>query len=333
MKTPEEFRKYLDSDQNLGGVLKQVDQKRKANMYVFAFMWIIGIAFVAGMYYYVFNTQSYGESQPNTGEYNNIIVYFLIGAALLSSVGYALHKMVNTKSRRQPEGSGNDFTTDFKDKVIRNIISFCDPSFRYEMNNHVRLGAILASGMFRDRDYDIEDSDLVRGIYNGVSFQFSDVKLERTRLLTQKKEGEDTVFHGSMFVAEFNKKFKSPVFVYPRKSEADYLQYEGEEVRLESPEFARLFRVYSPDQIEARYILSTSLMARIEKLTEIHGKQLHFVFAHNNIYIANNNFADRFEASWFQSVNKKEKLISYYNELLEQLSIIDDLKLNQKIWG
>ena len=51
--------------------------------------------------------------------------------------------------------------------------------------------------------------------------------------------------------------------------------FRGELIRLEDPEFESHFVVYGSDQIEARYILSTSLMARITDFKEKTGKKIY----------------------------------------------------------
>jgi hypothetical protein len=333
MKTVDEFILYLDSDKDLAHILQQVDRGRVANVRLFVVLWVCSLLFVIGIAYLsISHSQQAVSGDIESARRINHILYVAIGIFFVLSAAYSVYGTVRGKTGNS-RLRFNDFASEFKDKVIRRMVVFCNPGFRYEKDSHITLPAILQSDMLVPKNYDISGSDLIQGVHEGVTFRFSDVRLTHRRLFVSKGEDRDeTVFMGSIFIAGFNKKFKHPVFVYPRKTKIEYLQKDGDEVRLESPSFAQLFRVYSPDQIEARYILSTSLMARIEQLAATMGNQLHIVFAHNSIYIANNNGVDRIEVFWSQSVRKRERLLAYYRELVEQLSVIEELKLNIKIW-
>lgn len=48
--------------------------------------------------------------------------------------------------------------------------------------------------------------------------------------------------------------------------------------KLEDPEFEKHFAVYSSDQVQAGYILSTSLMSRIVDFKEKSSRRIHLSF-------------------------------------------------------
>lgn len=324
MKTLDEFRTFLDSNEEIDHVLEEVGERRKSFAVVFILMSVVSLLFVVSIVYFSMKETS---NQP---------VYIIIGICFTLIALISLFAMRKNKGKDTSGRLYNDFSYAFKDKVIRKVIFFIDPSFRYKIDDSVFLDDLLTSGMLVNKNYNFEGNDLVWGIHEGVSFRFSDVTI-RSNMYTDSfhlfRSSDPFVFKGSIMVAAFNKQFKSPVFIYPWDSKVQNLQCEGDEVRLESPEFMKIFRIYSPDQLEARYILSTSMMARIENLYRIMGEQLHIIFANNHVYIANNNYANRFEMVWTQSLRRKELLIQYYEELAEQLSIIEELKLNIKIWN
>jgi len=97
--------------------------------------------------------------------------------------------------------------------------------------------------------------------------------------------------------------------------------------------FEREFVVYSSDQIEARYILSHSLM---KKLLEFKNKSEHPVyisFIGNHIHMAVYYDKDLFEPSIFRSLLEYKIAMEYVKTLHLAISIVDELKLNQKLWS
>ena len=167
-----------------------------------------------------------------------------------------------------------------------------------------------------------------------------DLSAQRTRNFSSEKDGPDQVFYGQAFIAKFNKSFKDEVFIIPRKKKSFFnlsdtslhLSSFGSKVTLEDPEFMKMFDVYSDNQVEARYILSTSMMQRIKDMVSKTEGEFYLSFRNNRISVLNNSWANRFEVSLFKSLTKDEQIIRFYEELCEQLHIIDDLKLNENIW-
>ncbi len=107
----------------------------------------------------------------------------------------------------------------------------------------------------------------------------------------------------------------------------------GDLVELENPEFEKLFTLYGDDQVEARYILSTSLMERLVNFRRKTNARLHLSFINSKVYVAlsvNKNF---FEPNVFSSGVKSGYLKECFNYLELVTGIIDDLKLNLRIWG
>jgi hypothetical protein len=282
----------------------------------------------------------YTETTENDNSTKTIyFIGFFIGGAFALSYVYSFiikRKVKNNPAMYGGSSSSGNFQFDFKDRVVRKMVAFWDESFKYQINNHIKLTEVLESGMFYPKNYRTTGSDLIRGEVDGVAFRFSDLQIAREKTYVGKNEDPyETLLFGSFFIADFPKTFKYPVYVYPKSTfsnSTDTLRYEGDKVLLEDPEFMKQFNVYATDQIEARYILTPSLMERIKTMTTKMGKNLYIAFANNNIYVMNNNNKDRFEASWFKQLDKKESLLQFYNELAEQLSIINELKLNVNIW-
>lgn len=329
MKTQDEFLKFVDSE--LSTELSTINKSRKKTFKTFIIATLVCVAFVAFMMYNSMEDMSWIENE------NTLIIIAFVFIALYG-IGFSVsHYFKKTKGNLTPDTSTSyGFAHDFKDKIVRRMIEFLDPSFKYQIVNHIKLSEISQSGMLQNQKYKLSGSDMVQGVEDGVPFKFSDIQLTREKTFVGKNEDpEESILVGSFFIAEFNKTFKHPVYVYSKKTfggAMGSLSYTGEKVRLEDPDFDKQFVVYSPDQIEARFILTTSMMERLKSLRKRMGSNVYIVFANNNIYIANNNGKDRFEIGMLSSINRRESIVGYYNDLAEQLGIIDELKLNLKIW-
>jgi hypothetical protein len=328
MTTQDEFLSFVDAE--LSTELGSVNKQRKSTLRMFLISTLICVAFVGFM---VFGSMGKPSWFKNESMLVIVAVVFIALYGVSFTVSFFLKKSRGNATPATAIGYG--FAYDFKDKVVRRMVEFLDPSFKYQVTNHIKLSEIMQSGLLQEQKYKLSGSDMVQGIEDGVPFKFSDVQVSREKVFVGKNESsEESVLVGSFFIAEFNKIFKNPVFVYAKKTFGGmgYLSYEGEKVRLEDPDFDKQFTVYSPDQIEARFILTPSMMERLKSLRTRMGNDVYIVFANNNIYIANNNGKDRFEIGMLSSISKRESIVGYYNDLVEQLGIIDELKLNLKIW-
>jgi hypothetical protein len=338
MKTLQEFEAYLDSEKQLSETVKGINTARKNNIQAIVIISILAIAFVVGIAWFFLKQSTPVTPEEIDNAQNNYIYVIIafIGFGFLISFGYSrfIAKQKISKNPMAYGMSAGGFQYDFKDKVIRQMIGFWNPDFKYQINNFLKLSDIMQSGMLYEDNYIVQGSDLIKGEEEGVNFRFCDTQVTKEKKFTKKDEDAyETIFFGSFFIADFNKSFKAPVYVYPSKFSGNSFRYAGEKIHLEDPEFSKKFNVYGADQIEARYILTTAMMERIKSLCKKMGNNVYFIFAQNSIYIANNNGKDRFEMSWFKSIEKREVLLQYYDELSEQLSIIHELKLNVNIWN
>src|SRR5690606_28612315 len=158
--------------------------------------------------------------------------------------------------------------------------------------------------------YSYEDS--FSGVVGATSFRFSEVHAEYKTTTTDSKGNTRTQWHticrGIFFVADLNKHFQGQTFVLPDTAEPALggcsrgLQSlssaidsrPGELVQMEDPTFERLFAVYSTDQVEARYILSPSLMERLVALRNDVGDKMAVSFVDSCIFIAIPTTKNRF---------------------------------------
>ncbi len=243
----------------------------------------------------------------------------------------------------------------FKDRVIRAIVRFVGDDMRYDPDRTIAEGEYLASQIYLTDPDRYDGEDLISGTRGATAFRFSEIhseyKTESTDSKGRRQTHWHTIFKGIFFIGDFNKHFQGLTVVLPDTAEralgfiGKALQSwsskldsrQGELVALEDPDFERAFVVYSTDQIEARYILSTSLMRRILEYKERTGRDIALSFHDSEIYVAIPSSKNHFEAPSVltpiaQSMSL-EQVRSYLEDLLLVVAIIDELDLNTRIWS
>ncbi|MCX6694844.1 MAG: DUF3137 domain-containing protein, partial [Candidatus Altiarchaeota archaeon] len=104
-------------------------------------------------------------------------------------------------------------------------------------------------------------------------------------------------------------------------------------VKMEDPEFEKDFVVYGQDQVEARYVLSTSLMQRITEFRKKTGKNIFLSFVDDKLMVAIPYKKDQFEPSLFHSIVDFEQIRQFHAVLQLTAGIVEDLNLNTRIWN
>ena len=339
LKTVDEFRAFIDSDMKED--IEALESSRKSSRKVMIIGGIIcGILIVGVMGYIIYKSLAptlAGNYDTPFNPMTTVVPFFVMVFLITIVVNIVMRKRTSKAqiTAAQTESFGS---TSFKEKIVARMVGFINPSVKYIPVAHLSLGDIFESGLFEERNYTVDGSDQISGKHNGVPFISCDLSLYFKRNFSDEKDSPDCAFFGQFFVARFNKTFSTPVYIIPRKNKYDTLSYlvsgKGESVKLEDPEFMKMFNVYSDDQVEARYILTPSLMERIKELAIRTKGEFYIAFYNNKITVANNSGINNFEVGFSKSLTKKdnELLIGFYTDMYNQFAIIDELKLNINIW-
>ncbi|MEM7519090.1 MAG: DUF3137 domain-containing protein [Planctomycetota bacterium] len=101
-----------------------------------------------------------------------------------------------------------------------------------------------------------------------------------------------------------------------------------ERIALEDPVFEKRFEVYGTDQVEARTLLTTSFMERLEGLARaLYGKQLQAAFYDDRLLIMLSCSNNRFEPSVSSGASLKSDLIRFERDIMRLLAMADQLDL------
>ena len=175
-----------------------------------------------------------------------------------------------------------------------------------------------------------------------TSLEFSEVHAQHVSTDSEGRRQASTVFKGLFLVADFNKSFQGKTFVLPDTAEklfgsiGSMLQSwnaaRGELVKMEDVAFEKEFVVYGDDQIEARYILSTSLMERILAYKKKSNRPVRLSFIGNNVHVAISYKKSLFEPRIFRSLLNFRPIQEYFEDLSLAIDLVEDLNLNTRIW-
>ncbi len=174
--------------------------------------------------------------------------------------------------------------------------------------------------------------DCFIGKYKGVEILISECTYE-----IRRSKSTTTVFNGVVIRLKMNKKFEGMTVIRPKHvpvtSCTDLKKSGMTEVKLEDPEFMKEYTVYSTDQIEARYLLTTSFMERFKNITLAFFSQGSFCsFYEDYVYIAPYTTGDLFEiGSLVRSITNTTQFELLLEEFLSIIQLVEHFKLDKKL--
>jgi len=241
------------------------------------------------------------------------------------------------------------FRERFKRELVGPLIRAFDDRLRYSPSDAISMEEFKQSGLVREypvNGYDGED--LIEGKIGATSIRFSEIVATHASAVSTRagirtrRSKRKTLFRGVLFIADFNKHFTGSTYVLPDRAQrllggvGQSLQgmrsLYGELVKLEDPEFERFFVVYSTDQIEARYILSAALMARLTDFRSRHGHLLRVGFVESHLYLGIHIKRNLFEPRLFRTLQDRALYREFWDDLMLFTGIVEELNLNTRIW-
>ncbi|WP_457745917.1 DUF3137 domain-containing protein [Sulfurimonas sp.] len=254
-------------------------------------------------------------------------VVFIIGSLVFSAVGmYARFEYIK----------------EFKKKVLHPLITSMDESFRYKPEQSFPKFLFNRSKLFGIYSKYYGD-DLVKGSINDVNFMFSELHVFDERRVNNQDIVIE-VFQGIFAEFDFNKNFENTLLIYPDVAEKYFGNFgkwlQGinlkklDLVYLDSPEFEKHFIVYGNNQVEARYLLTHTMMEAIVKLYKHLQCPLYISFSNSKLYIGiEYGDSTHFEPNLNESLLEKETLYQYFKKVYDIANIVTVFKLDEYLWS
>lgn len=255
------------------------------------------------------------------------------------------------------------YRTEFKRQVVtgilKQLVEGCklpnetnqyEYRWGYDPARRVNDDQIDRCELFEDRIDEIFGEDLIYGKLGLTDFQFSELRLVKV-VKTRNSKGQQrttrqTVFDGVLFIADFHKHFKGSTILrssgfmgtgglfnrFKNSINNVFTSDKLYNIKLENDEFNKIFDTNTTDEIEARYILSSSFMERILKFKELHNERVEFSFVGSNMCLALHTGKNYFEPSPFQSISGVQGR-KVYDDLHFFFHMIEHFDLNTRIWS
>lgn len=233
------------------------------------------------------------------------------------------------------QNKSKELTKLYKQNIISAILAGQCPGATFKPDRGITENTFTGSGLFAISPDRYHSEDLISGKIGATSFLCSEIHAEKKQVTTNAKGQTSTtwitIFKGFFFIADFQKNFKGQTTIY--RNSWIKLRLGEQRVKLENPEFEESFDVYSNDQIEARYLLTPTMMERLLDLDRKFPGKISISFRNSNVLIAIPDKTNHFEANIWQSMLNDENLKREFDTLYLLLGIIDDLNLNLRIWS
>jgi len=317
VKTLEDLREFYNT--TLLADLQILEQKRQKIARKVTYLFV-AILCVVGVFFFFW-----------IGNFNTNIAVIFVPLVLCSIIGGFLCRLFT-----------RGYVAQFKSLVIQRIVHFIDENLNYAADDCIDKSTFMLSKIFSTKPNRYKGDDLVWGKTGATTIKFSEIHAVHESG-SGKNRRRYTVFKGLFFIGDFNKDFTTQTVVLPDTAEKLFgylgqkLQslniFRGQLIKLDDPEFEKHFVVYGNDQIQARYILSTSLMERIVEFKKKTGRKIYLSFVGSMVFVAVSYTKKLFEPRLFRTLLDFGPIREYFEDLQLAIGIVDDLNLNTRIWS
>lgn len=254
-------------------------------------------------------------SQAKIANTSNIFIFILIGI-------FIALMLYNSSTRK-------GFETELKNKFLNELCKcFGTLKWRTGEPDSATEVAIEKSCLFQPYNRTSYD-DMFKGNYKEVDFEIIEASFQKE---TDSGENRSTVriFDGAIIKIAMNKNFKCHTIIRPH-----YLFCNARHLKrtvLEDVVFEKKYDVYTDNEIEARYLITTAFMERLNNIQKIFNvTTVGCAFYKGDLYIAVYTSKDLFKLFDIEKpLNDYQQFMIFFNEILSIYKCIDYFKLSEK---
>ena len=170
--------------------------------------------------------------------------------------------------------------------------------------------------------------DVFEGIYKDVGIEIIEAEYDRG-----SGKNRRTVFNGVIVKLDMNKNFKGHTVIKPDGILHTSPKSSLKHTTLEDVVFEKKFDVFTDDEVEARYLITTAFMDRLNNMkTAFQANEISCAFYDKYLFIALSTPKDLFSlGSLTKSVNDSQQYFQMYEQMVSIVKMIDHFNLNNKI--
>lgn len=235
------------------------------------------------------------------------------------------------------------FRRKFKNEFVLKSLENKFTNLFYSPDKGIPYSTIAETKMMNMGDR-YHSEDYISAEYKNIKFEQSDVHIEEEHE-SRDSDGNttttyETIFKGRWMIFDFNKEFKANVQISQKgfgNSKVKRFFGKKEElfkkVSMESETFNKMFNVFAQNEHDAFYIITPSLMERIERLAEKNKGKLLFCFINNRLHIGIYDGKNSFEpGSVFKQINEEEMMKKISGEIETITQFVDELNLENDLF-
>jgi hypothetical protein len=227
------------------------------------------------------------------------------------------------------------YSKQFKRYIIEYGINQYFDDVKYQPDYGIDSSTVYSAGMVLKGNH-FESEDLITGVFKGVPFTQSDVRIQRRQGPSRYAKRID-LFCGRWMIFNFNKNFVCNLQVVEKgffgsKKGKDQYGSRLHKLEMDDEAFNRAFKVNCEDNEEAYYILTPQMMRRMLELKENTKGQLMFCFMNNALHIACNTGRNSFEPPVFNKIDLQKIMNDTYSDLSLITSFVDSLNLDNRLF-
>lgn len=196
------------------------------------------------------------------------------------------------------------------------------PNKSHDVNLYIEANLIpkSLSGYFFD--------DCFSGKYNDVA-----IEIEECSFSVGSGKNRRTVFDGVIISLSMNKSFKGKTVIKPDSWFHFTPSKELKHTVLEDVEFEKKYDVFTDDEVEARYLITPSLMERLNNIKlSFKANKISASFYNDSFFIALHTNKDLFSiGSLTKPAYDPNQIFQMFEEMMSIYRLIDHFKLDQKI--
>ncbi|MBQ9280111.1 MAG: DUF3137 domain-containing protein [Clostridia bacterium] len=231
----------------------------------------------------------------------------------------------------------------FKNMFVFQALNGLFTNLYYNPSMGIPSYVIAATNMMRMGDI-YHSEDYVSGEYKGIKFAQADVHIQEEHESTDSDGNTTTtyvtIFKGRWMIFDFNKNFKADVQISQEgfgNSKVKRFFGKKEErfkkVKMESESFNKKFKVFAQNEHEAFYLITPSLMERIERLAQNTKGKMLFCFVNNKLHVGVQNGKDSFEpTSVFKKLNVEKIKNDISSDIMLITQFVDELNLDNNLF-